>query len=657
MLRKVVVIAIAAALGIMTINSAGADAWHKTKGPHKAEDAHKKVIPASVKSVEFIGMDAPETLDERASTYTRAKVKVTYANRRSQVFPLSYHELHNTESAFDGITVGDLYDQYGNVLHDPSGAPQRSETPDANSLLEVRGARSDDPKKRRLFLVTHHEYDWLDKQDPPEDQYGKQPMTMNLATIDQDKKSGKMTTVSVKNIDMSEIKGLWIPCAGSLSPWNTHLGSEEYEPDARCAENPTAKCGSTPDYESWDDSDNFLNLQSMNRYLDPTGATKPARVYDYGIVPEVKVDRYGNTRVEGHRALGRISRELVDVMPDKRTVYQGDDGTYNVMTMFVADKPGDLSAGTLYAAKWNQTSADNGGAADLTWFKLGHASDSEIAAMVDGGIKFSNIFKVKDTTDKATCEADTGYKLIKAGHNTGLVECLKLNQDMEQAAAFLETRRYAAYVGATTEFEKFEGVTHNAKDKKLYVAMTRMRSGMEERDTDPADHIRIPVNGAGAVYEIDLKGKQTDEDGDFIDSKYVGVTMRALVLGETIPTDTAGNTANVDKIASPDNIKYSAKTRTLFIGEDSSLHVNNFLWAYNIDTKKLARILSIPAGAESTGLQVLDDMNGHAYIMSNYQHAGDFTSNTVQSLKDDLEPLIDKYKAAIGYIGGLPGLK
>jgi hypothetical protein len=56
-------------------------------------------------------------------------------------------------------------------------------------------------------------------------------------------------------------------------------------------------------------------------------------------------------------------------------------------------------------------------------------------------------------------------------------------------------------------------------------------------------------------------------------------------------------------------------------------------------------------------LQVLDDMNGHSYIMSNYQHAGDFTSTTHPELKAQLSPLIDKYKAAIGYIDGLPGLK
>ena len=651
MTQKLLAIAVAVTIAAMPL-----------VGAH-AKGTPSKVIPASVTSIEFVGMDAPNTNYERATTYTEAQVKVTYANGSTRYFPLSYHELHSTLSDFNGTTVGDLYDVDGNMLYDPAGNPQRAETPDANSLMDIPGAKSDDPKKRRLFLVTHHEYDWLDTQDPPEDQYGKQPMAMNLATIDQDKKSGEMTTVSVENIDMSAINGLWIPCAGSLSPWNTHLGSEEYEPDARCAlesTDPAYSCAS-----------GAIELDSMNRYLDPTGTTKPARVYDYGIVPEVVVDREGSTRVEGHRALGRISRELVDVMPDRRTVYQGDDGTYNVMTMFVADRAEDLSEGTLYAAKWMQTSDADGGAADLEWIRLGHSSDRKIEDMVDDGITFSDIFEAKDTTDKTTCETHSGFKLIKAGHNTGLVECLKPKDDMETAAAFLETRRYAAYVGATVEFEKFEGVTHNAADKKLYVAMTRMRSGMEDKPSDPANDIRIPVNGAGAVYEIDLVGGKTevkvDTDGDVIvtgmpiASSYVGVAMRALVLGETLTeADDVGNTANVDKIASPDNIKYSEKMRTLFIGEDSSLHVNNFLWAYNVDAPRNSppvRILSIPAGAESTGLQVVEDANGFAYIMSNYQHAGDFTSSTADSLKDELKPMIDRYKAAIGYIGGLPALK
>src|SRR3546814_20698266 len=74
----------------------------------------------------------------------------------------------------------------------------------------------------------------------------------------------------------------------------------------------------------------------------------------------------------------------------------------------------------------------------------------------------------------------------------------------------------------------------------------------------------------------------------------------------------------------PDNIKFSEKLRTLFIGEDSGLHVNNFLWAFNVDTRQLSRIMSTPSGAESTGLQAADDINGFTYIMSNFQHAADW---------------------------------
>jgi hypothetical protein len=163
---------------------------------------------------------------------------------------------------------------------------------------------------------------------------------------------------------------------------------------------------------------------------------------------------------------------------------------------------------------------------------------------------------------------------------------------------------------------------------------------------------------AGGVYEMDLAENQRDTGGRSIDSKYVGVALRPLVLGKDMTKDAVGNTAEVDRIANPDNIKYSEKMRTLFIGEDSSTaHINNFLWAYSVDTGKLSRILSLPAGAESTGLQVLDDLNGHAYLMSNYQHPGDFSVNIDLALKAELEPMIDKYKAGIGYLGGLPGLK
>ena len=112
-------------------------------------------------------------------------------------------------------------------------------------------------------------------------------------------------------------------------------------------------------------------------------------------------------------------------------------------------------------------------------------------------------------------------------------------------------------------------------------------------------------------------------------------------------------------IANPDNLKFSEKMRTLFIGEDSGQHVNNFLWAYNIDTKQLSRVMSIPAGGEATGLHAVDEINGWTYIMSNFQHAGDYTKTISADVKSAVDGLISasyhgKFGAAVGYLTGSP---
>jgi hypothetical protein len=72
--------------------------------------------------------------------------------------------------------------------------------------------------------------------------------------------------------------------------------------------------------------------------------------------------------------------------------------------------------------------------------------------------------------------------------------------------------------------------------------------------------------------------------------------MKGLVAGEDLAkADPRGNTAADDKMANPDNLSFSEDLRTLYIGEDSGMHANNYLWAYNIDTMKLSRILSLPS--------------------------------------------------------------
>ena len=215
-----------------------------------------------------------------------------------------------------------------------------------------------------------------------------------------------------------------------------------------------------------------------------------------------------------------------------------------------------------------------------------------------------------------------------------------------------------------------EGVTVDPQDRKVYIAMSRNQEGMLANPKDPAgdikppelpDHIRLPEIGAGAVYALETASGVRDSEGNPIDSEWVATSMAAvpeLVGVDLAESDALGNTADPDHISEPDNVAFMPGMRTLFIDEDSGGHVNNFMWAFNVDTGKLSRIVSGPAGAELTGLNVVGDWNGFAYVLTSFQHQGsdldDFEIKD-EALKAELKTLIDPFVAAVGYLGGLPG--
>jgi secreted PhoX family phosphatase len=595
----------------------------------------------SIDSVKFNGMNAPKTVEQMTDTYSNASLEVKYSDGKIKKFPLSYKRLFKTEDKIvmnKGrlIAAGTPIDINGNPIVDTSvpGSPKNyiSDAPDSNSLLK--------PIDGKLYMVTHYEYQTIDASG--KSAYGVVPASMTLSTLNQDKKTGELTTKDIKKIDFSSVNGLWIPCNGSLSPWNSHLGSEEYEPDARSFESNPASSARTQ-------TESFAQL-----YFGDKAKANP---YFYGYIPEIKVGEQGTVSVTKHYSIGRFSHELMKMMPDNRTAFFGDDGNYTAMFMYVADKEKDLSAGTLYAAKFEQTGTENGGSGKLGWIKLGHASDSEIKTIIDKGVKFSDIFETSDVPKE-------GFTAVKQ-YSYGKTEYLKVKPGMEKAAAFLESRRYAAIHGATSEFNKMEGVTLNEKDKKVYIAMSDQSNGMLANSGDPQDDIKLPKIKSGVTYQLDLTGGHKDSNGQKINSQFVASAMSGLVVGEDLPaSDAYGNTANVDKVANPDNLSYSESLRTLFIGEDSGMHTNNFVWAYNVDTKELSRILSIPAGAEATGLFAAEDRNGFSYIMSNFQHPGD-ELNAKQITAVDKNELIKTMEkqigidrtGGVGYISGLPSLK
>ena len=595
----------------------------------------------TIDSVKFNGMEAPKTIDKMVQTYTNASMDVKYSNGEVKNFPLSYKRLFKSEDKVAMnkgklIPAGTPIDVNGDPIMDTSveGKPTYyvSDAPDSNSLLN--------PIHGQQYMVTHYEYQTIDAAG--KSAYGIVPASMSLSTLEQNKETGELTPKEVKKIDFSSVNGLWIPCNGSLSPWNTHLGSEEYEPDARSFEldpNSSARTG----------VESFAKL-----YF---GDKSKANPYFYGFIPEIKVDKYGEASVAKHYSIGRFSHELMKMMPDQRTAFFGDDGSYTTMFMYVADEAKDLTAGTLYAAKFHQTGTENGGAGNLEWIKLGHSTDKEVKKIIDSGIKFSDIFETSDVPKE-------GFKAIKQ-YSYGKTEYLKLKPGMEKAAAFLESRRYAALLGATSEFNKMEGVTLNEKDKKVYIAISDQSNGMLENAADPIDDMKLPKIKSGVTYQLDLTEGQKDSTGQKINSKYVAASMSGLIAGEDMPSaDTYGNTANVNKVANTDNLSYSEALRTLFIGEDSGMHTNNFVWAYNVDTKELTRILSVPAGAESTGLFAADNRNGFSYIMSNFQHPGDeLEGKKITAVdKTELEQSMEKEigidrTGGVGYISGLPSLE
>lgn len=623
----------------------------------------------AVVHVEFTPTPAPASEAEMTQAYTRSSAVVTYADGNRRVFPLRYHVLFQPGDRIGNTEAGLIVDKDGKPIletaPDENGnvarGPFHAYAPDANTLFRV-GAKG----KERLYLLTHFEYHTeapaRESGRAPVQMYAQLPMAMNLATLGQDGKSGALKATALRNVDMNPLRGLWIPCAASLTPWNTHLAGEEYEPYAAL----------------FDDKP----LEPMNLYLKTAGKTGRdggARAYDYGHPVEITVNPDGTTRAVKRYAMGRLAAELAEVMPDERTAYMGDDGRDVALFMFVADKARELSAGTLYAAKWEQLSGDGGGASNLKWIRLGHATDAEVQARVDGGIRFADIF---DSIDEAAYKADPmlakEYKPVfvyrgsaaKSDPGAGVkaqTEYLRLRPGMEQAAAFLETRRYAAYVGATTEFTKMEGVTHSARDRKLYVAMSYIEKGMIEGQNGerPQDHIRLKGDPkdlvCGAVYESHLSGAQKDTAGEAIKSEWVAVTLRALVTGARKPFGQMAygkyDKCDTDRMANPDNIKYAEELRTLFIGEDSGTHLNNFLWAYHVDTGALTRLLSAPAGAEHTGLQWVNGVGGHAYIMGNIQHPG--AAKDLEKYPDEvkvkLRTQVDP-RGAVGYLGGLPAL-
>lgn len=564
-------------------------------------------VAAELTDIEFNEVKVPLSDTEKRAINASDGVKIS-----GKEYKIGYNIIMRSGDKVGDEIFGALYDINGKLITTKDGSPRISNDNDFSSLHTYGD---------KIFMISHFE---------------TRPAAMYITELNQDKTTGKLSPVNTKNIDFSKFGGLWVPCAGSVTPWGTHLGSEEYEPDARMIK------------ENGEGGE-YYNL--MAEYFG--GDLTKVNPYNYGWTPEVKIiNEKGDVNVTKHYAMGRIAHELSYVMPDRKTVILSDDGTNTGLFMFIADKAGDLSSGMLYAAKWHQTDNQNGGSAKLEWISLGNANDNEIKKEIDKGIKFSDIFDMAEFKDDICPDGFTATKANVDSNQETAPECIKLKHGMEKIASRLESRRYAAIKGATTEFRKMEGITYNNDLNEIYIGMSEINKGMEsfkskgkdslKYDVKGVDDIRLLHNTCGAVYRLTLK------KDDKIGSNFVPDVMSGMIAGKYATTGDKLNTCDLDGLANPDNVTYINGTGTLIIGEDTgSGHQNDYIWSYDIQKDKLTRILTTPYGSETTSPYYYNNIGGFGYIIAVVQHPyGESDEDRLQNSSDA--------RAYTGYIGPFP---
>lgn len=567
------------------------------------------------------------------------KLMILYANDQNESYPLEYRTLFKTGDKVGSGTFGLMRDANGDPLKMSDGSTLISNNPDGNTFIGLNG---------RYFLITHAE-------EVPGQLYHTEFIL----------KDNTVMPLHTATIDLGSIGGTIINCASSRTHYGSHLGGEEdYELNSRYADKNSPfyiDCEIEGKQFTGNDlkgiSVDFCHyIAGMQHYLHDATIDKNDGYngklftpYNYGYIVELQPQSDGSSKVAKHTISGKYTPELAVMMPDHRTLYMSDDGTYKGFYKLVLDKAINHFTpewkGRVYAAKVQQLSIKEGGSFALKWIFLGDANDSSVQAMIDSRMKLSDIFSIQKPSKEGTCKK--GFKKINEDDEA---ECLKLKAGMEKAAAFLETRKYAAYKGATTEFRKEEGLSYNPDKNLLYLAMSQIEKSMEDnyQGEESQNDIRLPKNPCGGIYEITL------------DKHYNATKMKAILVGKPLKKgDLFADEWACDPngIANPDNIKYLGHN-LLLIGEDTHLHLNNMLWAYDTNTGMMTRIASLPIGAEVTGLE-WGVVGNKGLLFVDQQHP--FKDNPVNAEGNNtsngrlLEKATDEeLRGIIGSIDGIP---
>lgn len=165
-------------------------------------------------------------------------------------------------------------------------------------------------------------------------------------------------------VDFSVVQGTGRNCSGGITPWNTIITCEETLPGTDA------------------NADGYLDI-GWAVEIDP--ATKQV------------VDHDGDGSPDKLWQVGRMSHENVVVAADSITLYEGNDENPGFIFKFVADAPGQLGSGTLYALKLDGAlnSATTG-----TWIMIPNSTPTECNdvktyANLNGATNFNQIEDVE----------------------------------------------------------------------------------------------------------------------------------------------------------------------------------------------------------------------------------------------------------------------
>ena len=596
--------------------------------------AQQKVMPSTYTA--FTESPYPET-----STNQQKNLASDYIIYKGSMQPLKYTELIRSGTKVSGVTFAQILNTSDatiphsstlGTIYDAAIGKDHSDTMVSNmedfvSLLKTRNIASPET----VWAVVHLE---------------DRPANIQVLQLEQAADTGILTVKKIHKADFSADNGLIATCAGSVSPWNTHLGGEEWGvPDSlRWDSNTAGAFAAAKDLGS-----DILALRHLGHHdKDLATIKKSWTPYMHRWVNEVSIDDSKSAdepviTATKHYSMGRYSIELpycVDATP--QVCYITDDSNTGVAAMFTPDKANDLSAGTLYAMKVTQTSTKSvgGGMFDVEWVSLGHANDTEIKTLAttkqdyDSNsspryIQFTDMFEIGTKTAGASGDYDfTCASGFKATVVSGGAMCLKLKAnipgkipDMAKAASRFETRIYAAYAGASSQWRKLEGITWSKNRKEMYFAVSAAEGSMEHKlagvgDHSDGDHIGIEQNKCGCVYRAPLDANNRIKS---ISPLICGV-YKHFNSADKLKHTSSKDTCDIHNIANPDNVAFMNGHDILLIGEDTSLHKNNAVWAYHMETHALTRINTVVQDAETTGVWYAENINGWSYIMNQVQH-------------------------------------